>query len=88
MQGVTGAFKIEKRFWGDMPSGNPSPLYADQWCMSRISEILNKRDGVLKRNEWDNTYLVNQIDEIHKAWSNIKMKIVQGGIPTIRIVLD
>lgn len=88
LQGCVGAFKIEKRFWGEMPSGCPSPILADQWCMSRISEVLNKREGVQKRNEWDNTLIVNQIDQIHKAWSSIKKTIADGGIPTIRITLE
>jgi len=86
MQNVMGAFKIEKAFWQGM-SPNPTPIVADQWCMNKISGLLNNRNGVLKRNEWDNTLLINQISEVHKAWTNIHKTISGGGVPTIRIIL-
>ena len=86
MQGVMGAFKIEKSFW--QVHNRPTTIMADQWCMNRISGILNTRIGIQKRNEWDNTFYINQIDEVHKAWTNITTTITQGGIPAIRIVLE
>lgn len=79
MQGVMGAAKIEKRFWNDMPSANPSPVLADQWCMNYISKILSDQG---------NSLALAQVVEVHRAWKNIKNVISNGGIPTLRIVLD
>lgn len=84
MPGVMGAFKIEKRFYGDLPPDNVglafSKNHVDTWFMEFI-------DKTLKSKEIEKTLILAQIVEITKAWKNVK-KTLDSMIPTVRIVLE
>lgn len=76
MQGVIGAYKLEKRFWENVPQGVNLDSWADSFFMRSV-------DWAIKEGK----HLASaQIVEIHKAWQNVKKK-TGGGMTTIRVTL-
>ena len=79
MQGVLSHQKIEKRFWDNLPKDVDLASWVDRWCMYMV-------DWALMTNK---SLSAAQVVEVHRAWQNLKKRVVQGAaVSTIRIVLD
>lgn len=77
MQGVIGAYKLEKRFWENVPQEVNLDSWADTFFMRAVDWAIKECKHLASA----------QIYEIHKAWKSVKEK-TKGGMATIRITLE
>lgn len=67
--GVIGAFKLEKRFWSELPSGSRTVDFVDKWCMEKIEHALLKKNPNMQ--PLHSSLVLVQIVEIQKVRSQV-----------------
>lgn len=71
MQGVIGAYKLEKRFWENVPKGVEPDSWADSFFMKSVDWAIKECKHLAPA----------QVVEIHRAWTSVKKK-TKGNITT------